>query len=641
MKSLEGTLLRVDLSNGKIEKQPIEEDLRLNYVGGRGINVKILFDEVGPEVNPFSPENRLIFGSGLLSGTSAPCAARFNVTTKSPLTGIVGDANGGGHFGPALRKAGADHVVFMGKADEPVYLWIDDGKVEIKSARHLWGKNIRETETIIKEELGDKKVRVASIGQAGENLVRIANVVHEERSASRTGVGAVMGSKNLKAVAVRGTKEVSLFDPDGFNRLTKELHQRISQSKDYEHYRVNGGSAGTFATDRAGFLSIRNFQKAGGFEEIGNFDPKKVAPEFYKGNVRCFKCPIGCGKKFEVKDGPYAGEWGNKIEEGAFTPVGPVCGNSNIASIFKMNNMGNQLGIDLIEFGGAMAVVMEWFEKGIVSSEDLDGISLTWGNHEGMVKMMEKIAFRQGVGNILSDGIVRAAKKFGKEAEKYVSHSKGMVLAGIEPRSLKGTALGIATGSRGADHLRAMVPVEFPAFPLMKPEEAEALFGSREVMEPGSYKKGAATIYFQNFYVIKDLFEICTFLVGLGKGTSAFSHDDLFELYRLATGIETDEEKMLTIGERVYNIERAYSCREGMGRKDDYLVGKWGEGSVPNGPYEGEEIDPQKWEEMLDEYYRLRGWDKNGTPTPEKLKELGLDNVADSLKKAGAYSPNR
>ena len=486
-------------------------------------------------------------------------------------------------------------------------------------------------EASIKEELDDKRVRVAAIGQAGKNLVRIANVVHEERSASRTGMGAVMGSKNLKAVAVRGTKEPELFDPDGFNRLAKELQQRIAKSEEYVRTRTHSGWSGTYGTDKVGFLAVKNFQQAGGFEGIDNYNPDKLLAQFFTGNVACFGCPIGCGKKFEVKDGPYAGEWGNKCEEGAWSPLGPVCGNDNPSSIFKMNNMGNQLGIDSIEFGQAMAVVMEWYEKGIVTKKDLDGLSMTWGNHEAMVQMMEKVAFRQGVGDILSDGIVRAAPKFGKEAEKYVSHCKGMVMAGIDPRMMKGSALGFATGTRGACHLRSLVPVEFSSYPMMTSEEAEAKFGNREVLEFGSYKKAAALIYYQHVSLIPDLLEICRFLFGLGAGTKTFSYNNLLELYACATGIQNDEKDMLTIAERVFNVERAFSCREGVRRKDDHLIGKWVEGFVPNGPFKGERIDLEKWEEMLDDYYRLRGWDDNGVPTMEKLKELGLEDATKDL----------
>jgi aldehyde:ferredoxin oxidoreductase len=632
-----GTILRGDLSSGAIERQPLEEKLCNLFVGGRGISAKLLFDEVPPEVEPFSPHNKLIFSCGPLSGTSAPCPARFHVTGKAPLTGIMGNSNAGGYFGPAMKRAGFDHIVIQGKAQEPVYIWIDDDKVEIKSAKHLWGKNIREAETQIKEELGDRRIRVASIGQAGENLVKIANIIHEERSASRTGLGAVMGSKNLKAVAIRGTKEVKLSDSEGFNRRAKELQQRIAKSDKYDHFRKNGGSTGTYATDKAGFLAIRNFQQTGDFEGIENFNPKNVAPKYYLSNKPCFKCPIGCGKRFEVKEGPYAGEWGNKIEEGAFSPLGPVCGNRNVGSILKMNNMGNQLGLDLIEYSAGMAVVMEWFEKGIVTEKDLDGIKLTWGNHEAMAQMMEKITFRQGVGDILAEGIVNASKQFGKEAEKYVSHSKGMVMSGVDSRIMKGTSLGFATSTRGACHLTALVPVEFPAFPVMTKEEAEAKFGTAEVMDPGSYRKASPLIYYQHKSLMCDLFQVCKFLLGLGTGTKDFSFDDLYDLYHLACGVETDEQKMLKVAERVHNVERAYSCREGLDRKDDRLIGKWADEPVPNGPHKGEKLDPDKWEGMLDEYYDLRGWDQNGIPTKEKLKELELEDVALSLEEAEVY----
>ncbi len=629
-----GTVLRVDLGRGKIEREPLREDLRLNYVGGRGINSRLLFEEVGPEVEPLSPENRLIFGTSPLSGTKAPCIARFTVTARSPLTGIHGDANAGGNFGPALKMAGIDHIVVESKSDEPVYLWIDGEKVEIKSARHLWGKNTRETETAIKEELGDKKIRVASIGQAGEHLVRFANIVHEERSASRTGVGAVMGSKNLKAVAVRGAGEVALFDREGFNRLAKDLHKQMSEAKEYDGFRKYGGAGGTIITDKVGFLAIKNFQQAGGFEGIENFNSQSVAEKYFLGSTGCYNCPIRCGKRFEVKEGPYKGETGDKTEEGAFTPYGPVCGNAYIPAIFKLNNLGNQWGVDHIECGGAMGTVMEWYEKGIVSREDLDGIEMTWGNHESMVKMMEKIVFRQGIGDLLAEGIVRASKRLGKDAEHYTCHSKGMVMGGVDCRMLKGSALGFATSTRGADHLRGMPSVELsvliPMMKLMEPEEAEAKFGTKEALTHTSYRKGAAVAYYQHDSVVMDMLEICRFTRFASK---IVTMENLLSLYSRATGIEMDEKSMMTAAERVYNVERAYLVRMGMGRKDDALAGKWATDPVPSGPFKGETLDPQKWEAMLDEYYNVRGWDKNGVPTPEKLRELGLEDVIEKISK--------
>jgi aldehyde:ferredoxin oxidoreductase len=531
MADLQGTLLRVDMESGKTEREPLRKDLRSNYIGGRGINSRLLFEEVGPETDPLSPENRLIFGTSPLSGTTAPSTARFTVTARSPLTGILGDANAGGHFGPALKWAGIDHLIIKGKAAEPVYLLIDDDKTEIRSARHLWGKTTKETEEAIKEELNDKKVHVASIGQAGENLVKIASITHEERSASRTGVGAVMGSKNLKAIAVRGTGKVPLADPEGFNKLTKEMHQSMSQSPAYEAFRKFGGAAGTSLTDKVGFLAIKNFQQTGGFEEIEQFNPQSIADKYYRGSTGCYGCPIRCGKKFEVADGPYKGETGNKTEEGAFSPYGPVCGNSYIPAIFKLNNMGNQYGIDHIEFGQAMATVMEWYEKGIVSREDLDGIDLTWGNHEGMVEMMRKVAYREGIGYLLAEGIVEAAKRIGKGAENYVSHSKGMVMAGIDCRVLKGTSLCFATSTRGADHLRGLPMIEFSTLiPGRKtdPEEVKAKYGSEEATIPASYKKAHAAVFHQHESALLDMLQICRFV---RFGTEVVTPQALFYLF--------------------------------------------------------------------------------------------------------------
>jgi len=416
----------------------------------------------------------------------------------------------------------------------------------------------------------------------------------------------------------------------------------MSKAKEFDNFTKYGQSAGTFLTNKVGFLAIKNFQQAGGFEGVENFNPQSVTEKYYVGALGCYNCPIRCSKQFEVKEGSYKGERGNKTEEGAWTPYGPVIGNSYIPAIFKLNNMGNQYGVDHIEFGQGMATVMEWYEKGILSREDLDGIEMTWGNHESMVEMMKKVAFREGIGNILAEGIVKAANRFGKEAEQYVSHSKGMVMAGIDCRMLKGMSLCFATSTRGADHVRGMPSIEFsmmiPEMRSMEPEEAEARFGSKDAISHNSYKKGAVAIHYQYESLLIDMLEICRFVKLAPK---VVTPQVLSSLFSRATGIEADEKYMKAVAERVYNVERAFGVRMGISRKDDVLVGKWATEAVPNGPFKGERIDPEKWDIMLDEYYQLRRWDKNGIPTPEKLKELGLDDVASSLEKAGVYSLNR
>jgi aldehyde:ferredoxin oxidoreductase len=620
-----GTIVHIDLTTGKNWREGITEEMRRLYVGGRGISARLLYDLVPKGADPLGPENVVIFAAGALSGTAAPCAARFTVTGKSPLTGLLGDANAGGRFGPALRRAGVDHLAVHGRAEKPVYVFVDDGKIEIRDAGRLWGTTTRETEELITAELGDRRVRIASIGPAGENLVKIASITHEDRSASRTGLGAVMGSKNLKAVAVIGTGIVPLHDGQGFKEFAMAMQKRIKEAKVYDGFRKFAGIGGVAPTNKFHIMAIRNFNQAGDFEAAENFSAPAVAARFYEGSTPCFGCPIGCGHTYKVKDGPYAGEHGKKIEEGAFTPMGPVCGNSDIDSIFKMNNMANGLGIDMIELGQALAVVMDWYEHGVVTAADLDGIELTWGNASAMMAMMEKIARRDGVGSMLAEGIVRAAPHFGPEAVKYVSHSKGMVMAGIEPRMIKGSALGMATSTRGADHLRCVVPPEFVWFKPMTPEKALERFGTADILDPLSYNKAPGAVYFQNQSLELDLFEVCLFAVRGSEKDCPMG--DLCRLFSLAFGIEMDEGRLTECAERVYTLERAFLCREGVTRKDDRLVGKWVDGPLPSGPYKGEIIDPQKWEAMLDDYYRLRGWSANGVPSTQRLSELGINGI--------------
>ena len=624
-----GTIARVDLTSRRCRCESLTRSLRQDYIGGRGINDRLLYDAVAPGTDPLGPDNRLIFGAGALSGTNAPSAARFTVTTKSPLTGILGDGNAGGRFGPALRKAGFDHLVIEGAADEPVYLLVTDGQVTIRPAGHLWGRGCRETETLIKQELGDTRIRVAAIGPAGEHRVLIASILHEDRAAARTGIGAVMGAKNLKAIAVRGTGTVPLHDSEAFTRLARQMQQRMAAATPYDGFRKFAGIAGVAPTNRAHVMAVRNFQQAGDYEGIASFDAQAVARRFYEGSRPCFACPIGCGHKFRVKDGPFAGEWGDKIEEGAFTPLGPVCGNANIDSVFKMNNMGNSLGLDLIEFGQAMAVVMDWYSQGIVTQQDLDGIAMPWGNYTGMMQLMEKTARREGVGNILADGIVRAAEAFGPAARRAVSHAKGMVMAGIEPRMIKGSALGMATSTRGADHLRSIVPIEFTWFNPATEERARELFGAVEVLDPLSYAKALPTVHYQNQGLIIDMLQICLFAIRGSARDCPMS--DLAALYSHATGIPADEAFFNRAAERVYTLERAFICREGIRRADDRLIGKWADEPLPSGPYTGERLDPEQWESMLDDYYALRGWQPDGVPRPDRLIELGLDDVRRDL----------
>lgn len=633
MKIRKVSILRVNLSNGNIKKEEADPILREKFLGGRGINSKLLFESTGPATEPLSEENRLILGAGALSGTKSPAAARFTVTAKSPLTGILGDANAGGNFGPELKKAGYDHIVIEGRAKRPVYLLIKDGSVEIKDAASLWGINTRDTESSIRRENGDDKLRIASIGQAGESLVKFASVMHEERAAARTGMGAVMGSKRLKAVAVRGSGNAGIADLEKFESISRELHKKASETKLAKVIGKYGGIMGTPITNKIGILALRNFNQTAGYDEAEKFEPDPIVEKFYKGSKSCYACPIHCSKKFEIPDGPYKGEWGNKMEEGVITPFGPTVGNSDIASIFKINNMVNQLGMDSLECGGLIAVAIDWYKNGIITKKDTDGLELDWGNPEVLIRMVEKIASRQDIGDVLADGAVEASKKIGGKAVDYISHSKGMTFGGIDLRIMKGMALCLATSTRGCDHLRGSVPTEtVGGLSRFTPEMAEKMFGSKEVLDHNSYFKAVVAVRMQHIAAVTDCLEICRFASESNGG--GLTIDDQAELFNAVTGFDLTVDDILLAGERIFNLERLYIVREGIRRKDDRLVGKWVEGPVPSGQFKGDTIDSGKWEIMLDDYYERRGWDKKtGIPARTKLEYLGLSEEAVWLDK--------
>ena len=634
-----GTTLRIDLSTQKIENQPLEEKVRLNFLGGRGINSRFLYQEVPPYLDPLTPDNTLILGSSPLSGTTAPSCSRCTITAKSPLTGILGDANFGGYFAPEMKKAGYDHIIIQGASEKPVYLLITEEGGTFKDASHLWGKTTWETEKLIQKELNDPKVQMLSIGPAGEHLVRIACVVHKYNTAGRTGMGAVMGSKNLKAIVLRGNKKIPIAHPESFRESVRTWRKKIKESPLIEIFSKYGSAGPLAMEDKVGILAIRNFEQTSGFEGVEELDDKTLAKKFFTKSNSCFACPIGCIQSYEVKEGPYKGTKGTKMPEGCTSSCGPTCGNAYAPSLFKINNLANEYGMDILDLGILISVVMDWYEHELIGREDTDGIPLNWGNHESMVKLIPKIAKREGFGNLLADGAVKAAQKLGKNAEAYVNSCKGMVFGGVDPRVIKGAALCWATATRGCDHLRGGVLIEFPSGgkPAIPPEEALERFGSEEVLTPTSYTKAAPANFFQDVYTIADTLEVCKFITAHnGHGITL---EDMGEMFYAVTGVKMDTSKMRTIANRIFTQERAFLVREGITKKDDFLKGKWVRGPVPNGPFEGHTIEEEKWAKMLSEYYKTRGWDpQTGIPTRETLKKLGLQDVYQELKNMGKLS---
>lgn len=606
-----GSILRVDLTSGRVEREPLSEELRSNYVGGRGINARLLYSEVRPGTDGFAPENKLIFGTGPLTGTMV-ASGRINISAVSPLTGILGDSNAGSHFSPMLKYAGYDHVVISGKADHPVYLWIDDDTVEIRDARHLWGKMTDATREAIKNEVGDPRVEVASIGPAGENLVRLASVtVGVGGACGKCGLGAVMGAKKLKAVVARGTKGVRVANPEAFRALVLDLRREMMQHRTYPLLSTYGTTYIYESRHRGEGLSMRNGQESGGFwgfDQIGHEALHKKYDVKYKA---CFGCVNHCRSWMEVKDGPYAGLKGLRIELSIQEAWGSLNDNPYAPSLYKGFELCNQYGLDAVECAQLIAAATEWREKGILSDSDLEGTDLRWGNHEAMVEMTHKIARREGIGDLLAEDAVRAARKLGHGAEKCITHCKGAVRTNVDLRSSTMYAFGHAVSTRGADHLRGG---SLPAYGL-----------------PGKYEGVAQGAVENNYYsAITDSLELCRFSTKASGMTMTV--EDMADLFSVATGEAVDTDGMRRIADRIWNLERAFIVREGITRKDDVLVGRYMDEPINGGQLDGLAFDREKWNRMLDEYYELVGWDKEtGIPTRARLESLGLKDVAEEL----------
>ena len=631
-----GTLLRVDLGDGKARRTETAERLRHGLLGGRGVNSRLLYDHTGPQTHPLGPESLLIFGTGPLAGTLAPSCARCTVTAKSPLTGILGDANFGGFFARAMKKAGLDHIVITGRAPAPVYLHITSGATEIRDASHLWGLTIPEAEARLKQELCDPQAQIALIGPAGENMVYTACVSHRYNVAGRTGMGAVMGSKNLKAVCVSGRGKIAVAHPEAFARERSTWLKKIKENPFTRFFSTFGSAGPLDKEDASGLLAVKNFSQAGGFEGVEMVSAGYLRTFFTRSHA-CHACPVHCIQSFEVSEGPYAGTRGTKMPEGCNSSCGPSCGNSDPGSLFKLNNLANAYGLDILDFGLLTATAMDWYEHGIIDDTHTEGIQLNWGNHRSMVALMEKIALRRGFGALLADGAVRAAATLGPAAQELVSSCKGMVFGGVDPRVIRGSALCYATGTRGGDHLRGGILIELPGpdgRTGIPPEEALEKYGTTDVLDPGSYNKSAAAVYNQDMYTIADCLEVCKFITA--HNSFGITMDDMAAMLHAVTDLHLDCGAMHRTAQRVFTLERAYLVREGITPADDVLQGKWVKDAVKGGPYDGRTIEPDKWQGMLEDYYRARGWDAaSGIPTRQTLEMLGLADIADDLRQRG------
>ncbi len=607
-----GKLLRVDLSNREIRKED-DLDLTRQFIGGEGIASTILFKEVGPDTDPLGPENRLIVMTGASVGTTVPCGIKSTVVSKSPLTGIYGESVFSAPLGVDLKNAGYDGIIIQGKAEEPVYIWVNDDKVQIRDAKHLWGKETFDTVDAIRRELSDMKVSVITIGPAGEKLVKLASIIADDsRAAGRCGLGAVMGSKNLKAVVAKGTGKIKVADPDKLNEIKKEaVNITIPNTK---AFRENGTASGLIVFEQNGNLPIRNWTR-GSFPEAEKITGSTMTKTILTRPYSCVTCPIACGRKVKVEKGPYAME-GSGPEYESMSALGSLCYNSNLESIAKANDICNRLGIDTISSGQAIAFAMECYEKGLI--KDTGGVDLTWGNPDAVVKICELIGMKEGIGATLGEGVRRAAEIIGNGAEKFAIHAKGLEFPEHNPRKFKSMGVAYATSNVGANHNRGSPYLVERN--LLSPElpwkEAADGFSTKD--------KGRMTKVYQDVCCAVDSFGICKFMVFWGKLPLKI----LIDYYNAITGWNMSFDDFMKTGERIWNLQRAFNVRMGITRKDDTLPERFLKDSVKEGACKGQIVE---LEPMLGEYYRERGLDGDGRPIKEKLVELGLKWVADVL----------
>ncbi|MGB9713676.1 MAG: aldehyde ferredoxin oxidoreductase family protein [Candidatus Bathyarchaeales archaeon] len=604
-----GRILHIDLTTGKTYTEPLNEDYAKKYIGGIGLGMRLWLDHSKPGVDPFSPENPLILATGPTSGTVWPTGGNGHAfVSKSPQSYGVGESKSHGSFGTELKRAGYDAVIFKGKAEKPVYVWIDDDSIQILDASHLWGKSPADTEDAIKEELGDYYIRVAAIGPAGEKLVRIACIINEKtRAAGRTGMGAVMGSKNLKAIAVRGTNDVKVAKPDEFMEFVKEFHERM-KGPATKKYRTLGTPENVLVHNALQCMPTRNYNNSY-FEAAEKVSGETLNERYVAKIIGCSSCAMRCEHICVVPEGPYKGAMA-RVEYEPLWALGPYCGVDRLDAIIKASELCNHYGIDSIGAGVIVGFAMDCFENGILTDKDTDGIEARFGNHEALVKLVEKIGKREGIGDILAEGVKIAAEKIGKGADKLAQHIKGVEVTGYDLRCLKTAALGFAVSFRGADHNR----------------HGAYAFDVKGKVNRLKAEKGRGKMVkdIEDVYTVIDSMIICKF----SRGTYYKEFEDLAKLYTLVTGFETTPEEMRIKGERINNLARLFNIREGLGRKDDTLPYKVMHMPVPDeGPSKGAYVSQEELDLLLDDYYDARGWTEEGIPTVEKLKELGMDDL--------------
>jgi aldehyde:ferredoxin oxidoreductase len=614
-----GKILRVDLDNESFSVEEPNEISYSRYLGGGTLALYYLLKELKPKSDPLGPENILVFSGSVISGTPAAGLSRFSVAAKSPLTGGFGEAEAGGWWIPELKFAGYDAIVIKGKASKPVYLWIHDGEVEIRDARHLWGKFSKETQEEIRTELGDERIRIASIGPAGEKLVKVACILNELKHANgRTGLGAVMGSKNLKAIAVRGKKKMEVADEEAVKRLTKWL--RDTYEEPYFSIGNLGTSRVTVMLSEQGILPTLNFRE-GSFAGAEAISGETMSKTILVRRGTCYGCFVRCKREVQVSE-PYSVDpiYGGPEYE-TVAAFGSMCGIDDLKAISWANQLCNAYGLDTISTGSLVSFAMECYEKGILKKGDTGGMDLRFGNVEAMIRLVEMIGRREGLGNILADGFSSAADKFGKGADRFAIHVKGMPLPFHEPRGKAGVGLGYAVSPTGPDHM------EYPHDPFWATEAGITLLRPLGILEPVDVfdlgpKKVRIFIYLQQYWDLLNSLGVCMFTA---KPFGPHTFTEIVNYVKAVTGWETSLFDLLKVGERHANMARIFNLQEGFTSKDDTLPDRLFN-PMEGGTLKGKKIDKEQFSKAIETYYQMMGWDsETGVPEKEKLAELDLD----------------
>lgn len=647
-----GRRLRLDMTERTYEIEDLSSEYFRKWIGGRGMNSEVVYHETWQGMDPYDPANPLCFTCGPLGGTFAPLSGRVTVSTRSPMTCSImgtdvhghGDTNMGGSFGPMMKYAGFDQIIVKGQAEKPTWVFIDDDKIEFRDAAHLWGMEVKKATLAIMRELDDPDVRVSLIGPAGEKMVRYACIINSfSASGGRTGMGAVMGSKKLKAIAVRGSRPLRIADPESFIKAAWALREKVHTSPSAIRRR-HEGTMDLFDAGNAIGINAHKNCSTGYMKDIEKvYGGVEWADEFLFRRKACWSCPVGCGRYTYIKEGKWAGFHAGGPEMESVCNLGPRIDSYDVAGVNVLCGQVNELGMDSISAGAALSWTMEAFEKGYITEADTGGIRLEWGDIEGSMKVLDMIARREGFGDLLAEGNIRVAEQLGVGMD-IVPHCRGLEHISVDPRVALGFSLGYAMSTRGSDHLKNYSCLEFPGCAQSRAYQIDEVFdaeGAKKFWDnfPSQMyeieTKPQLCTWSEKNKAVSDLVGCCCQAIGSWGGAGDW-REAYTPMFRHATGLDIPDDEIFKAAERVINIERAHWCRDGSGRQDDTHIDRYFDEGVADGPHKGRKLDREEWAWAQTEYYEFHGWDREGFITPAKAKELGIDEIIPDMKSGKA-----